>query len=82
MSTTLEKDMTEYVDENRSEWFDKFIEENKMLKMTELEELFRCKRGAIENWVEQGRFPQPIYFGRNKLWRKEDIDKVLPKGIK
>lgn len=82
MSATLEKEMEQYVDENREKYIERFIEENKLFTTKEVAKILRCSRNAIATWLKQEKFPKPVYFGRHKYWRARDVEAILEIGVK
>ena len=58
------------------------LQDNHYLKHAEVAALLGVTQRTLQNWVRDGRFPQPMRLTRIALrWRREDIDAFLAKGV-
>jgi prophage regulatory protein len=46
---------------------------HRLVRLSELTQMMGVSRSTIYLMVKQGRFPQPVHFGRTSAWRLTDI---------
>jgi len=55
---------------------------DKLLTEKQVLAIIPVSRVTWLNGVTDGKFPSPIFFGRRRFWRKEEIDKLFEEGTK
>lgn len=50
------------------------------MDLATLAEHICCGESTIENWVKEGKFPEPKRQGGKRLWRWKDVEKHLARG--
>lgn len=48
-----------------------------LLKICDLEALFRVDKRTIKRWCKRGQLPQPVRIGGTNRWRLQDIEEAL-----
>jgi predicted DNA-binding transcriptional regulator AlpA len=48
-----------------------------LLKIEDLEQIFRVDRKTISRWCKKGQIPAPLKLGGSRRWQAEDIARVL-----
>ena len=46
---------------------------HRLVRLTELTQMIGVSRSTIYLMVKQGRFPQPVHFGRTAAWRLAEV---------
>jgi predicted DNA-binding transcriptional regulator AlpA len=55
------------------------LDQNRLLKLTHIQELMPACKASIYNWVKRGILPPPIKIGRASYWKYSDIIAVIEK---
>lgn len=50
---------------------------NRLLSIDRVEDAISFSQSCIYNWVEEGRFPQPIKVGRQNRWSEQDVQRWI-----